>query len=101
MSDLRVIKRKGQYVIQDYENGRKQIKDKNKSVTFSNRKDAKAYAKELSGAVERKEFKLTDRHKFMDKFKEYGNFRIEMAEQQELEIAFMVYLVTNHITINI
>jgi len=81
MSDLRVIKRKGQYVIQDYENGRKQIKDKNKTVTFSNKKEAKAYAKELSGAVERKEIKLVDRHKFMDKFKEYGKFRIEMAEQ--------------------
>jgi len=82
MTDLKVTKRKGTYVIQDYGNNRKQVRDKhNKKLTFTNRRTAEAYAKELSGAIERKEFKLTDRHKFMDKFKEYGNFRIEMAEQ--------------------
>ena len=53
-------------------NVRKQIKDKNnQKLTFKYKKEAKAYAKELSGAVERKEIKLNDRHKFMDKFKEF------------------------------
>jgi len=82
MSDLRICKRKGQYVIQDYANGRKQIKDtNNKKLSFSNKKEAKAYAKELSGAVERKEIKFTDRHKFLDTFKEYADFRIHNANQ--------------------
>jgi integrase len=82
MNDLRICKRKGQYVIQDYANGRKQIKDKNNNkLAFKNKKDAKAYAKELTEAVVRKEVKLTDRHLFKDKFREYGDFRIEMANQ--------------------
>jgi len=83
MTDLRITKRKGMYVIQDYANGRKQIKDKNNNkLTFKYKKEAKAYAKELSGAIERKEIKLVDRHKFMDKFKEYGLVRIEQAEME-------------------
>ncbi|MDC0531922.1 tyrosine-type recombinase/integrase [Candidatus Pelagibacter ubique] len=82
MTDLKVTKRKGAYVIQDYGNNRKQVKDKHhKTLTFTNRRTAEAYAKELSGAVERKEIKLTDRHKFLDKFKEHAEFRIEMANQ--------------------
>ena len=82
MTDLKVTQRKGAYVIQDYANGRKQVRDKdNKKLTFGNKRKALAYAKELSGAVERKEFKLIDRHKFMDKFKEHADFRIEMANQ--------------------
>ena len=82
MSDLRICRRKGQYVIQDYTNGRKQVRDKhNKKLVFGNKKDAKAYAKELSGAIQRKEIKLTDRHKFKDKFKEYADFRIYNANQ--------------------
>ena len=82
MTDLKITLRKGAYVIQDYGNGRKQIKDNNnKKLTFANRRVALAYAKDLSGAVERKEVKLSDRQKFMDKFKEYGLFRLEMANQ--------------------
>ena len=82
MTDLKITLRKGAYVIQDYGNGRKQIKDNNnKKLTFANRRVALAYAKELSGAVERKEVKLSDRQKFMDKFKEYGLFRLEMANK--------------------
>ena len=82
MTDLKVTQRKGAYVIQDYANGRKQVRDKdNKKLTFGNKRKALAYAKELSGAVERKEIKLTDRHKFLDKFKEHAEFRIEMANQ--------------------
>tara|TARA_R110002126_G_scaffold134885_1_gene279027 strand:+ start:305 stop:1576 length:1272 start_codon:yes stop_codon:yes gene_type:complete len=82
MTDLKITQRKGAYVIQDYANGRKQVRDKhNKKLTFTNRRTAEAYAKELSGAVERKEFKLIDRHKFMDKFKEHADFRIDMANQ--------------------
>ena len=82
MSDLRIQKRRDKYVIQDYDNGRKQVRDKhNKKLTFTNRRKAEAYAKELSGAVERKEVQLTDRHKFLDKFKEHAEFRIEMANQ--------------------
>jgi len=83
MSDLRVCKRKGLFVIQDYANGRKQIKDKNnQKLAFKYKKEAKAYAKELTGAIERKEIKLVDRHKFMDKFKEYGLLRIAQAEME-------------------
>jgi len=83
MSDLRITKRKGAYVIQDYANGRKQIKHKNnQKLTFKYKKEARAYAKELSGAIERKEIKLVDRHKFMDKFKEYGLLRISQAEME-------------------
>ena len=83
MSDLRVCKRKGLFVIQDYANGRKQIKDKNnQKLAFKYKKEAKAYAKELTGAIERKEIKLVDRHKFMDKFKEYGLLRITQAEME-------------------
>ena len=82
MSDLRICERKTGYVIQDFANGRKQVRDKdNKKLVFSNKKDAKAYAKELSGAVERKEIKLYDRHKLKDKFKEYADFRINNANQ--------------------
>ena len=82
MTDLKITQRKGAYVIQDYANGRKQVRDKhNKKLTFTNRRTAEAYAKELSGAVERKEFKLIDRHKFLNTFKEHADFRIEMANQ--------------------
>ena len=82
MTDLRVVKRKKNYVIQDYDDGRKQIKKDSKALLFKYKKKAKAYAKELEGAVQRKEIKLVDRHKFMDKFKEYGLVRIEQAEME-------------------
>jgi len=81
MTDLRVIKRKKKYVILDYSNGRKQIKSKDhNTLTFKYKKEAQAYCNELSGAVIRKEIKLNDRFKFMDKFREYGFIRIAQAE---------------------
>ena len=80
MNDLRITLRKGKYVIQDYANGRKQVRDRdNKKLSFKYKKEAQAYAKELSGAIERKEIKLSGRHNFKQKFKEYGLFRLEMA----------------------
>ena len=80
MTDLKVTLRKGKYVIQDYTNGRKQVRDRdNKKLLFQYKKEAQAYAKELSGAIERKEIKLSGRHNFKQKFKEYGLFRLEMA----------------------
>jgi len=87
MTDLRICLRKknnqNSYVIQDYSNGRKQIKDRDgKKLFFKYKKEAKAYAKELEGAVIRKEIKLVDRHKFMDKFKEYGLLRIDQADME-------------------
>ena len=82
MTDLRIVKRKKNYVIQDYSNGRNQIKKDGKALLFKYKKEAKAYAQELEGAVIRKEIKLNDRHKFLHKFKEYGLYRIEMAELQ-------------------
>ena len=82
MTDLRIVKRKKNYVIQDYSNGRNQIKKDGKALLFKYKKEAKAYAQELEGAVQRKEIKLVDRHKFMDKFKEYGLLRIEQAEME-------------------
>ena len=82
MSDLKVTQRNGGYVIQDYANGRKQVRDKhNKKLIFSNRRKAEAYAKELTGAIQRKEIKLTDKHKLKDKFREYADFRIYNANQ--------------------
>jgi len=78
MSDLRIIKRtrnnkstdKISYVIMDYDDNRKQI---GKSIKFI--KDAKLVKKDL----EKKEFrgivKLGDRHKFKDKFEEFGQYR--------------------------
>jgi len=82
MSDLKVTQRNGGYVIQDYANGRKQVRDKhNKKLIFSNRRKAEAYAKELTGAVERKEIQLTDKHKFLVKFKEYADFRLYNTNQ--------------------
>ena len=82
MTDLRVIRRRKQYVILDYSNGRMQIKKDDKSLSFKYKKEANAYREELEGAVIRKEIKLNDRYKFLDKFKEYGLYRIQMAEQQ-------------------
>ena len=79
MTDLRIVKRKKNYVIQDYSNGRNQIKKDGKALLFKYKKEAKAYAKELEGAVQRREIKLVDRHKFLDKFKEYGLLRIDQA----------------------
>lgn len=83
--DLRVVKRskpKKHYVIQDYANARTQIRKENKVLKFDYKSDAKAYCKELEGAVIRKEVKLVDRHKFMDKFKEYGLLRIEQSSME-------------------
>ena len=83
MTDLRVIKKRKEYFILDYSNGRKQIKSKDhKTLSFKYKKEANAYCKELEGAVIRKEIKLIDRHKFMDKFKEYGLLRIEQADME-------------------
>ncbi len=82
MTNLKITSRNGGYVIQDYDNGRKQVRDKHhKKLIFSN-KEAQAYAKKLVGAVERKEIKLYDRHKFVVKFKEYADFRIHNANQR-------------------
>ena len=82
MTDLRICLRKKNYVIQDYDDGRKQIKDQNgKKLQFKYKKEAKAYADELTGAVERKEIKLSGRYNFKIKFKEYATFRTEMADQ--------------------
>jgi integrase len=81
MTDLRICLRKKNFVIQDYDDGRKQIKDQNgNKLQFKYKKEAKAYAAELSGAVERKEIKLSGRHNFKNKFKEYAAFRLEMAD---------------------
>ena len=81
MTDIRVIKKRSQYILLDYANGRTQIKQDGKSLAFKYKKDAKAARDLLTVAVESNQIKLTGRHKFMDKFKEYGLFRIEMANQ--------------------
>ena len=82
MSDLRIIKRtrnnkstdKISYVIMDYDDNRKQI---GKSIKFI--KDAKLVKKD----IEKKEFrgivKLGDRHKFKDRFAEFGEERYAIA----------------------
>ena len=81
MTDIRVIKKRNQYILLDYENGRTQIKQDGKSLAFKYKKEAKAARDTLITAVESREIKLTGRHKFMDKFKEYGLFRIEKANE--------------------
>ena len=81
MTNLRVIKKRNQYVILDYNNGRKQVKHDGKTLSFQFKKEAKAYRDKLSGAVERKEIILSGRHNFKEKFKEYAAFRLEMAQQ--------------------
>ena len=85
MTDLRICLRKKNgkksYVIQDYDDGRKQIKKDGKPLAFGYIKDAKVARDLLFTAVESKQIKLTGRHKFMDKFNEYGLFRIEMANK--------------------
>lgn len=64
----------------DYSNERKQIKGRDgNSLSFKYKKEASTYRDDLEGAVIRKEIKLVDRHKFLDKFKEYGLLRIEQA----------------------
>ena len=84
MTDLRVTKKRKEYVILDYSNGRKQIKSKDqKTLSFKYKKEANAYCKELTGAVIRKEIKLIDRHKFLDKFKEYGSIPFWHASNNE------------------
>jgi integrase len=83
MTDLRVVRKRKQYVILDYSNDRKQIKDKDgNTLSFKYKKEANTYKTDLEAAVIRKEIKLVDRYKFMDKFKEYGLLRIEQAEME-------------------
>ena len=65
---LRVCKRKKNYVIQNISDGRKQIRRNGKALLFASKLEAKAYCKELQGAVIRKEIKFTERYKFKDVF---------------------------------
>ena len=81
MTDIRVVKKRNQYHLLDYENGRKQIRKEGKALAFKYKKEAKAYRDELVVAVESKQIKLTGRHKFLVKFKEYADFRIHNANQ--------------------
>ena len=95
MSDLRIIKRTRSvtsksgkkirshkvYVIMDYDNNRKQI---GKSFQFE--KDAKSelkllMAQEIKGIV-----KLGDRHKFKDKFLEFGQDRYDIACDEDTKL---------------
>jgi len=80
MSDLRLQKRRGVYVIQDYDNGRKQVRDtRNKKLTFINKTQAKVAIKELEALELKGAVKLGARHKFKDKFKEFADDRFATA----------------------
>ena len=80
MSDLRIQKRRDKYVIQDYDNGRKQVRDNNnKKLAFTNKSDAKAAIKELMALELKGAVKLGARHKFKDKFREFADDRFETA----------------------
>ena len=80
MSDLRIQKRRDKYVIQDYDNGRKQVRDtNNKKLAFTNKSDAKASIKELMALELKGAVKLGTRHKFKDKFREFADDRFETA----------------------
>ena len=76
---LKVCKRKKNYVIQNISDGRKQIKRNGKALLFISKLEAKAYCKELQGAVIRKEIKFTDRHKFKDVFLLMAEERMKFA----------------------
>jgi len=80
MSDLRIQKRRDKYVIQDYDNGRNQVRDtNNKKLAFTNKSDAKAAIKELMALELKGAVKLGTRHKFKDKFREFADDRFETA----------------------
>ena len=84
MSDLRITKRISGFVIQDYANGRKQVRDLNhKKLTYTNKKDAKAAVKELMALELKGIVKLGHRHKFKDKFLEFGLDRMEIASNED------------------
>jgi len=79
---LKVCKRKKNYVIQNISDGRKQIKRNGKALLFINKNEAKAYCKELQGAVIREEIKFTDRHKFKDVFLLMAEERMKFARDK-------------------
>tara|TARA_R100000951_G_C2639536_1_gene180448 strand:+ start:302 stop:1585 length:1284 start_codon:yes stop_codon:yes gene_type:complete len=84
MSDLRIQKRRDKYVIQDYDNGRKQVRDtNNKKLAFTNKSDAKAAIKELMALELKGTVKLGARHKFKDKFQEFADNRYEIASDED------------------
>jgi len=84
MSDLRIQKRRDKYVIQDYDNGRNQVRDtNNKKLTFTNKSDAKAAIKELMALELKGAVKLGNRHKFKDKFQEFADNRYEIASDED------------------
>ena len=69
-TDLRVVRRrkpKKHYVIQDYTNGRSQIREDGKVLKFEHKVDAKAYRDKVRGAVERKELRFNCRYKFKNR----------------------------------
>jgi len=79
---LKVCKRKKNYVIQNISDGRKQIKRNGKALLFISKLEAKAYCKELQGAVIREEIKFTDRHKFKDVFLLMAEERMKFARDK-------------------
>ena len=81
-TDLRIVKRSKptkHYVIQDYANGRSQIREDGKVLKFGHKVDAKAYRDKIRGAVERKELKLNRRYKFKDVFLLMAEERMKFA----------------------
>jgi len=79
---LKVCKRKKNYVIQNISDGRKQIKRNGKALLFISKLEAKAYCKELQGAVIREEIKFTNRHKFKDVFLLMAEERMKFARDK-------------------
>ena len=78
-TDLRVIKRKQGYVIQDFANNRSAYREEGKVVRFGNKTDAKAYRDKLMAAVARKELKFNRRYKFKEVFKIIAEERWKQA----------------------
>jgi integrase len=67
-TDLRVIKRKQGYVIQDFANNRSAYREEGKVIYFGSKTDAKAYRDKLMAAVARKELRFNQRYKFKEVF---------------------------------
>jgi len=80
--DLRIVKRSNptkHYVIQDYTNGRTQIREEGKVLKFAHKAEAKAYRDKVRGAVERQELQLNQRYKFKDVFLLMAEERMKFA----------------------
>jgi integrase len=76
MSDLRIVKKRKRWVIQDYENNRKQV-----GISFEFEREAKPVLKKLQNNGLKAEVILGDKqYKFIPLFAEYAEMRVNRAK---------------------